>query len=612
MNKRQKEVQQTHLDAEKKIINQLKRVYGQARKDCEERIAELGMRTDLENIQSIVYQTQYQEAMKQQLDGIIDTLNINQFDKITDYLSASYENGFFGTLYDLQGQGIPLVFPIDQRQVIKALQTDSKISKPLYKRLGEDTNYLKKSIRAELSRGIANGSSWNEMAGHIANGMNNPFKRSINNAIRIARTEGHRIQNEATMDCQQKAKDKGADVVKQWDSTMDGRTRPWHVKADGQIRELDEPFEVGGEKMGAPGVGGSAMNVCNCRCALLQRARWALSKADYTKMNGNTNELVTLKEKNYESFKKKAEEHIEKAKEYSTIKLDSDSFSDAFKTSREKKITQKLIDYVNSLEGADPNALRLYNSIGKIEKLKSQGVTFKISHTRDHAVHYTYNGRTGNLIEVTLKIPKLTGDNISGQVNTTLHEEMHFLDLLLRKDAKDPSTWASMGSKTLAKVLDSSRKGISDDMEKLFKQYKDEYNSIHKRIGDKYKKKIDDLDKEYFPDGDPWSNPKKYKEYKKMANKLWKEKSELMDYECRNALGGGIGNSENRTVLYGHGTAYYRNMSKQLEETIANYGSLSVTRPDLIAMLRRDKPELCGELDKLISQMLERVGEWHE
>ena len=98
-----------------------------------------------------------------------------------------------------------------------------------------------------------------------------------------------------------------------------------------------------------------------------------------------------------------------------------------------------------------------------------------------------------------------------------------------------------------------------------------------------------------------------------------------MDYECRNALGGGIGNlqdiydalskgrySENRTVLYGHGTAYYRNMSKQLEETIANYGSLSVTRPDLIAMLRRDKPELCGELDKLISQMLERVGEWHE
>ena len=106
------------------------------------------------------------------------------------------------------------------------------------------------------------------MAVHIAKGMNSPFKKAINNSIRIARTEGHRIQNEAALDAQDEAKKKGADIVKQWDATLDDRTRPDHQVADGQIREIGDSFDVGGEKMKAPGVGGSAKNVCNCRCCL--------------------------------------------------------------------------------------------------------------------------------------------------------------------------------------------------------------------------------------------------------------------------------------------------------------------------------------------------------
>lgn len=43
---------------------------------------------------------------------------------------------------------------------------------------------------------------------------NTTFEKAINNSIRIARTEGHRIQNVATLDAQYKAKEKGANVVK--------------------------------------------------------------------------------------------------------------------------------------------------------------------------------------------------------------------------------------------------------------------------------------------------------------------------------------------------------------------------------------------------------------
>jgi hypothetical protein len=43
---------------------------------------------------------------------------------------------------------------------VQALQVDSRISTDMYTRLGEDVTYLKKSIKAELSRGAANGSGW--------------------------------------------------------------------------------------------------------------------------------------------------------------------------------------------------------------------------------------------------------------------------------------------------------------------------------------------------------------------------------------------------------------------------------------------------------------------
>lgn len=305
MNKAQKEVQQSQLNDEKHIIKLLEKVYDKARQDCENKIRQLSSRTDLENLQSIIYQKQYQEALKKQLDGIGDNLQSEEFTSIADYLQKSYHNGYIGVMYDLHKQGIPIITPINQEQVVKALQTDSKLSQGLYSRLGEDTNYLKRSIRAELSRGIANGSSWNEIAEKIAKGMNSPFKTSINNAIRIARTEGHRVQQSAALDAQYAAKEKGADIVKQWDSTLDNNTRPHHRQLDGQIRELDEDFEIEGMTAPAPGHFGKASEDCNCRCCILQRARWALDEDEIKALQERAAFFGMDKTKDFEDFKHK-------------------------------------------------------------------------------------------------------------------------------------------------------------------------------------------------------------------------------------------------------------------------------------------------------------------
>ena len=256
--------------------------YKDALDEINNRIAILQSRDDAD-MQYVIYQIEYQKALKAQVQAILEQLQSKNFDTVSAYLTKSYEDGFIGTMYDLQGQGIPLVFPIDQEQVVAAIQHETKLSESLYSSLGKDTKVLSKQIAGEISRGISNAAMYSEMARNIAGyaGI------SKNKAMRIARTEAHRIQCKATADAQWKAKEKGADVVKQWDASLDGKTRDTHRLLDGQIRELDEPFEVMGMTAMEPGGFGDPSEDCNCRCALLQRARWALGD-EYTKWSPDT------------------------------------------------------------------------------------------------------------------------------------------------------------------------------------------------------------------------------------------------------------------------------------------------------------------------------------
>lgn len=222
------------------------------------------------------------------------------------YVDKIPEDGYIGIMYDLQKQGIPLTIPIDQKQATKAIQLDSKLSNNLYGRLSEDVSKLKTSVRAETSRGIENGSSWLDMAGKISKSMKNtPFEKAINNSIRIARTEGHRIQNADTLDAQYKAKEKGANVVKQWDATLDGATRDTHRQLDGQIKEVDEDFEVNGLRASAPGMFGDPAEDCNCRCSLLQKAKWALDDKELETLKDRAEYFGLDKSKDFEDYKEK-------------------------------------------------------------------------------------------------------------------------------------------------------------------------------------------------------------------------------------------------------------------------------------------------------------------
>ena len=334
MNKRHKLLLAQYLDDEEEVIRRLKAIYGRSMADILAKIAvldssiaelqkalkdvtadEIGdfalavlggkahytpdeaKETLRSMLQSKVYQKQYQKAMGKQVGDILEQMHKQQFDTVAEYLDLCYENGWVGALYEIMGQGVPFAMPLDQEAMVRAVQLDSKISEGLYTRLGQDIATLKQRIMEEVSRNISSGMTFHQLAQQLA------AKTGIGytNAIRIARTEGHRIQCQATMDACYKAQDMGANVVKQWDSTLDGRTRPSHVLIDGEVRELHEKFSNGLRFPGDPN--GPAHEVINCRCSLLERARWALA-AGFTKMNNFTKQLETFKTPEaYKDFK---------------------------------------------------------------------------------------------------------------------------------------------------------------------------------------------------------------------------------------------------------------------------------------------------------------------
>lgn len=295
--------------------------------------------------------------------------------------------------------------------------------------------------------------------------------------------------------------------------------------------------------------------------------------------------------------------------------LKAEMFPEYLTDKKERKNTQALIDYVNGCENADPDVVALYSKMGAMENIKANGIPMKVSHGKGYAVNYSYYPRNDQLAEVELIIPKLAGDDLTGQVVTTLHEEMHLMDMFNRSDPAKYSGWFSSSHAKLSSFFQKTNTDIADDIDSLFEAFDNECKRITAEINAELRTATSALTDQYY------ARTISYSDYKKAFNKLKREASEQIDYQCRNTMGGGISSLEDiydalsggsardaGLVRYGHGSKYYRDIGKRAEETLANYGALSVVRPDLIEMLRKDKPELVEALEEVIQDMLKKAG----
>lgn len=125
----------------------------------------------------------------------------------------------------------------------------------------------KQQIRDAVSAGV----EAEEGIDVIAKRIDQLFLEQIipNRSEVIARTESLSAGNIAS---DAAARASGVKVQKEWLTAIDGRERPEHAAVNGQVKELDEPFEVGGEYMQYcmdGSMGASAENIIQCRCTIL-------------------------------------------------------------------------------------------------------------------------------------------------------------------------------------------------------------------------------------------------------------------------------------------------------------------------------------------------------
>jgi hypothetical protein len=428
------EVQKSLLDSEEAALKELEKQYGKALKDINEKVK--GFQADIDLLdqalsqdgldetaramlqsqkRSKIYQQNYQRALQGQVSGILDKMHGDNYGTIDKYLNVCYETGYVGTMYSIAGQGVPLVIPVDQAAAVKAVLTDSKVSNGLYAALGVDVKKLKKTITQEISRGIASSLPYSDIARNISSVSKAPLSR----AKTIARTEGHRIQQTSARDAQYAAKKKGADVVKQWDAALDGRTRPSHARVDGEIRELDEKFSNGLMFPGDPS--GGAAEVVNCRCTANTRARWALDDEELQTLKERAEYFGLDKTKNFEEFKQKynvASKATQEAENGGTIDIAPNvSYIDSTYGATHAQAVK------STLQNADPEVKAVWN------KYQSK---FKTSNAK-------YSGGTANYSpasdSVTLDITRAaSGSSYQTPYQVLYHEYGHMTDYLAARE----------------------------------------------------------------------------------------------------------------------------------------------------------------------------------
>ena len=549
------------------------------------------------------------ETIQLQIQQQIELLYGNQVDGIDDLLKDVVSNGYTRGAFEIQkGIGLGWDFTALNQKKLETLlskpwTTDGRTFRD---RCWVNKDDLVDTVNTELIQGMLRG----DPPAKIITAIQKQFGTSRYKARRLVHTETSYFN---AVSKTQMYKDLGVDQIEIVE-TLDSRTCSICQPLDGKVIPLSQ-YE--------PGVTVPPFHP-NCRGTTCphyddmdgeRAARTADGKVYYVPANMN-----------FTQWKKAFVDGVKDGLTVAIVgaimnakrelePLKAEMFPDYLTDKKELKNTQALIDYVNGCENADPDVVALYSKMGAMENIKVNGIPIKVSHGKNHAVNYRYYSRNGQLAETELIIPKLSGDDLTGQVVTTLHEEMHLMDMFNRADPAKYSDWFSSSHSKLSSFFKKADTDIADDIDSLFDAYDKECRRIASEINDELRSATSALTDQYY------NRAISYSDYKKAFNKLKREANEQIDYQCRNAMGGGVSSLEDiydalsggsardaGVVRYGHGSQYYRDIGKRAEETLANYGALSIVRPDLVELLRKDKPGLVEALEEVIQEMLKKAG----
>lgn len=526
-------------------------------------------------------------------------------------LSNIYTDQFLRQVYDL-GQSINVKANFNRLNPALIQKTlDYPWSGAMFSdRLWQDKERLGRNLRVGLTQSMILG----EGIPQITDRINKGIDTARYNAERVARTETKRVTYCAHDDVY---KDTGVKELRyRCANGGDSRTCQYCRADNGKV------FKRGEEP--------TLPRHPNCRCVYIPVVSDTFEDNELNELTGSVRGA-----ENYEKWREaeaKKQEEVKPVEKVSTktvekelkenptpvpeqIKL-TDYPQVFYATKPEAKNTQALLDYMNSKTSVDPNVVALYTKMDKLCDGLSDEVVLKVTHG-EHRVKRSWNRNFEYVFDV--GIPKIN-PNYIGTYDTNLHEEMHFLDMLITvKDNKDklPSKMFSQSYKPLIEAFDKATPVIGDKAKKLFEDFAKECDIIYKKQQETFNTQHEKLKEQYRSGAIDW------KKYNSLFKKLQKEVNEEADNKRRALFGGGVSGLQDiydavskgtfrdtGQVTYGHGSAYYtdrRRTNPNCSESLANYASLCVGHSELIDILAEDYPEIVTALRGCVEAMLKEV-----
>lgn len=293
-NKYQLEIEKILDRSEKDLANDLQSLYKSLASEITKDIAQLQKEIDTDD-------KHWKKLQKERLESIRASMyqQINQVEKqekqsLWSFLKHQGDTAFNALFYEFEmSQKIPLTFAMLADKQLETIINTPVASRKLSTRLKGNATKMKKNMNRVLVRGFAKGLSTEKMALQISEVGGASYRRSMN----IARTEAGRVIGVTTQKSQQDAINAGARIKKKWISTLDGSTRHTHQQLDGQVREVDEYFEIAGKKTLQPHMFGRAEEDCNCRCIAI-----SVIKGYEPKLRRDNESKEVIEYKNYNDW----------------------------------------------------------------------------------------------------------------------------------------------------------------------------------------------------------------------------------------------------------------------------------------------------------------------
>ncbi|UED81072.1 phage head morphogenesis protein [Lysinibacillus sp. CD3-6] len=262
-------------------------------------LGELGkIYADYEDDGVLTYESMIKyDRLKKFIDSLnehVDTMSIEVQNSISTHLAESYVYSYSWMGWAIENEARRNL----QYSSLKVEQIRAALDNPvkgltLSQTLEKNRSDIIYKIQQDVTQSLVRGSSYKDMA----ESLKGTFEGDYEKAIRVARTETHRVREQGALDSAKRANQKGILMLKKWRNMKDSRVRKKskanHIKMDGMQIPVDDLFDLGNGESGiAPGNTGYAHHDINCRCLLVY---------EIEDVQGQTND--DLAKRTFEDFK---------------------------------------------------------------------------------------------------------------------------------------------------------------------------------------------------------------------------------------------------------------------------------------------------------------------